>query len=132
LRGQAALESMIVLSVILAAVVAFLPTGQRSNEVSGAISAARVGATKALTELNIQYGSSIGITKLNFDDGNVVIYLTAGMGEPTDAVISEKVRNEALNYIFNMVNGGFPANPGPVKTQNYTYDVSVEITRLIK
>lgn len=132
MRGQAALESMIVLSVILAAVVAFLPTGQRSNEVSGAISAARVGATKALTELNIQYGSSIGITKLNFDGGNIVIYLTAGMGAPTDAVISEKVRTEALKYIFNMVNGGFPANVGPVKTQNYTYDVSVDITRLVK
>ena len=132
MKGQAALESMIVLSVILAAVVAFLPTGQRSNEVSSALSAARVGATKALTELNMQYGSSISITKLNFDGGNILIYLTAGMGAPTDAMISEKVRNEALKYIFNMVNGGFPANVGPVKTQNYTYDVSVKITRLIK
>jgi glycine cleavage system regulatory protein len=132
MRGQAALESMIVLSVILAAVVALLPTGQRSNEVSSALSAARVGATKAITELNAQYGSSIGISKLNFDGGNIVIYLTASMGAPTDAVISERVRNEALKYIFNMVNGGFPANVGPVKTQNYTYDVSVEITRLVK
>jgi hypothetical protein len=132
MRGQAALESMIVLSVIIAAVVAFLTTGQRSNEVSGAVSAARVGATKAITELNTQYGSSIGITKLNFDSGNIVIYLTAGIGAPTDAAISEKVRDEALKYIFNMVNGGFPANVGPVKTQNYTYDVSVEITRLVK
>lgn len=132
MKGQAAMESMIVLSVIIAAVVAFLPTGQRSNEVSGALSAARVGATKALTELNTQYGSSVGITKLNFDSGNIVIYLTADMETPTDALISEKVRNEALKYIFNMVNGGFPANVGPVKTQNYTYDVSVEITRLVK
>jgi hypothetical protein len=132
MRGQAAMESMIVLSVIIAAVVAFLPIGQRSNEVSGAVSAARVGATKAITGLNTQYGSSISITKLTFDGGNIVVYLTAGTGAPTDAVISEKVRDEALSYIFNMVNGGFPANAVPVKTQNYTYDVSVEITRLVK
>jgi hypothetical protein len=132
MKGQAAMESMIVLSVIIAAVVAFLPIGQRSNEVSGIVSAARVGATQAITELNTQYGSSISITKLTFDGGNIVIYLSTSTEAPMDAVISGKVRDEALRYIFNAINGGFPANVGPVKTRNYTYDISVEITRLVK
>lgn len=132
MRGQAAVEAMMILAVILAAVVAFLPSGQRSNEVSSAMSAARVGADKAITELSMEYGCTIDLTKLNFDGGNITIYLTTCIGGPPDETISDKVRSEALKYIYQMVHGGFPRNAGPVKTQNYTYDVSVEITRVIK
>jgi hypothetical protein len=123
---------MLILAAILAAVVAFLPAGERSNEVSSVMSAARVGAGRAITELNMQYGCSIDIAKLEFDAGNITVYLTAGMGGPPDATISKKVRSEALKYIHQAIRGGFPENAGPVKTGNYTYDVSVAITRVIK
>jgi len=31
-----------------------------------------------------------------------------------------------------VVRGSFPENVGPIRTQNYTYDVSVTITRVTK
>lgn len=132
MRGQAATEVLLILAVILTAAIAFLPAGQRSNEVSSVMSAARVGASKAVTELSMQYGCSIDIAKLNFDGGNITIYLTASVGGPSDATISDKVRSEALKHIYQAVNGGFPENAAPVSTQNYTYDVSVAITRVVK
>jgi len=132
MRGQAAVEAMLILAAILAAVVAFLPAGQRSNEVSGVMSAARVGADKAITELSMQYGCAIDIAKLDFEGGNITIHLTTGISGPPDATISDKVRSEALKYIYQAVSGGFPKNVGPVRTRNYTYDVSVAITRVVK
>lgn len=123
---------LLILAVILTAAIAFLPAGQRSNEVSSVMSAARMGANKAVTELNMQYGCTIDIAKLNFDGGNITIYLTASTGGPPDATISDKVRGEALKYIYQAISGGFPENAAPVRTQNYTYDVSVSITRVVK
>jgi len=132
MRGQAAVEVMLILAAILAAVVAFLPAGQRGNEVSSVMSAARVGADKAITELSMQYGYAIDIAKLDFEGGNITIQLTTGIGGPPDATISDKVRSEALKYIYQAVSGEFPENAGPVRTGDYTYDVSVAITRVVK
>lgn len=132
MKGQAAIEMLLILAVILTAVVAFLPAGQRSSEVSSVMSAARVGASKAIAELGMQYGCTIDITKLTFEGGNITIYLTASMGGPTDATISDKVRDEALKHIYHAVKGTFPENAMPVTTGDYTYDVSVAVTRVVK
>ncbi|KUO39750.1 MAG: hypothetical protein AVW06_00235 [Hadesarchaea archaeon DG-33-1] len=132
MKGQAAIEALLILAVILAAVAAFLPAGQRSNEVNSVMSAARVGANKAITELGMQYDRTIDITKLTFEGGNIAIYLTTSMGGPPDATISDKVRDEALKHIYHAVRGIFPENARPVTTGNYTYDVSVALTKVVK
>jgi len=132
MKGQAATEVLLILAVVLTAALAFLPAGEKGNEVSSVMSAAREGASRAVTELNMQYGCAIDIAKLNFDGGNITIYLTASVGGPPDATISDEVRNEALKYIHQVVRGSFPENVGPIRTQNYTYDVSVTITRVTK
>jgi len=123
---------MLILAMVLTAVLAFLPAGERSNEINTVMSAARAGASRAITELSMQYSCTIDITELNFDGGNITIYLTASVWGPLDATISNGVRNEALSYIHQALRGTFPENAGPVKTQNYTYDVSVSITRVMK
>jgi len=123
---------MLILALVLTAALAFLPAGERGNEINTVMSAARAGASRAITELSMQYGCAIDITELNFDGGNITIYLTASVGGPPDATISDEVRNEALRYIHQAVRGTFQENAESVKTQNYTYDVSVSITRVMK
>jgi uncharacterized protein (UPF0333 family) len=132
LRGQAAVEVLLILVMILIAVAAFLLAGQRGNEVSSIMSAARGGANRAIMELSMQYDCVIDIAGLNFDGGDITIYLTTGTGGPQDTIISDNVRNEALKWVHQTVNGTFPENAAPVRTKNYTYDIMVEITRVIK
>lgn len=132
MRGQTAIEALLIFAVVLTAVAAFLPVGRRSNEVSTVMSAARVGASRAITELSTQYGCTIDIAALDFDSGNITIYLATSTGGPQDATISDNVRKEALKYIYQAIYGIFPENAAPVRTQNYTYDIMVEITRVQK
>jgi type II secretory pathway pseudopilin PulG len=132
-RGQASVETLLILAVVLAIVAGLVPLGRRSNEVSVAMSAARTGAGKAIAELNMQYGCAIDIEHLSFAAGDITIYLTVRGGPPPDnQTIRDNVRDEALRYICRALTGGFPDVPRPIRTQDYTYDVSVELERVIK
>ena len=81
----------------------------------------------------MRYGCAIDIERLSFDAGDITIYVTIRGGPPPDnQTVRDNVRNEALRHIFYAVRGGFPETPGPVETVHYTYDVSVELERVIK
>jgi hypothetical protein len=49
-----------------------------------------------------------------------------------DILVKENVRNGALGYIQNAVGGSFLEIVGPVKTSYYTYEVRVEVERVVK
>jgi hypothetical protein len=130
MKGQAALETFLIFGAVLAAVSALMFVGQRNNEAGSAMSAACTGADKAVAQLCMQYGCQINIDKLTFDDGMISLSLTTSYSGPSDFVISDGVRTEALKYVYQAINGVFPDNAQPVKTRNYTYDVLVTINRV--
>jgi uncharacterized protein (UPF0333 family) len=130
MRGQAAVETMLIIGAILTVVSALMLVGQRSNEADSAMSAARTGANEAIAQLNMQYGCQISVDELTFNDGMISLSLTASNGGPSDSVIRDGVRTEVLKYVYQAVNGVFPDNVQPVRTRNYIYDVSVAINRV--
>jgi len=130
MRGQAAVETMLIIGAVLTVVSVLMLVGQRSNEADSAMSAARTGANEAIAQLNMQYGCQISVDELTFNDGMISLSLTASNGGPSDSVIRNGVRTEVLKYVYQAINGVFPDNVQPVRTRNYTYDVSVAINRV--
>ena len=130
MRGQAAVETMLIIGAVLTVVSVLMLVGQRSNEADSAMSAARTGANEAIAQLNMQYGCQISVDELTFNDGMISLSLTASNGGPSDSVIRNGVRTEVLKYVYQAINGVFPDNVQPVRTRNYTHDVSVAINRV--
>lgn len=132
MKGQAAMETLLIVGAILVVISALMVSGQRSNEVSTALSAARTGADEAIAKLDAQYGCQMSVYDLSFNSGTVTITVNALSAVPSSAVIENEVRTEALKHIYQVVNGTFPENAQPVIARNYRYDVSVIVTRVSK
>jgi uncharacterized protein (UPF0333 family) len=132
MKGQAALETLLIIGAVLAVISALMLIGQRNNEANSAVAAARTGANKAIVELGMKYGCQINVDNLTFIDGTISLSLTTSNGGPSDTVIVDAIRTEALKYVYQAINGTFPDSAQPVKTRNYTYDVSVIVNRVGK
>lgn len=131
-KGQAATETLLVVAVVLVMIAAFIVTGERSNELSTALSAARTGADEAIAKLDAQYGCQMSIDDLSFKNGTVAITISALSSVPSNAVIENAVRTEALKHIYQVVHGNFPESAQPFDAKYYHYDVSVAVTRVSK
>ncbi len=133
MRGQSSAEMLILVGAILVAVASLLYSGTGSNEMAVAMSAARVGAENAIAALDIEYGCTIGIEQLDFNAGTIMIHVNVRGGPPPDnQTISDNLRQGALKHIYNAIVGFLPETAEPVKTSHYTYDVAVEVMRVIK
>ncbi|KXB07305.1 hypothetical protein AKJ54_00430 [candidate division MSBL1 archaeon SCGC-AAA382K21] len=53
-------------------------------------------------------------------------------GNASKSLIESKVKNNALRFLYQAVNGSFPDVVGPVSTGNYTFDVQVTAERVKK
>ena len=109
-----------------------MASGQRSNEVSTALSAARTGADEAIAKLDAQYGCQMSVYDLSFNNGTVVITVNVLSSVPPNAVIENEVRTEALDHIYQAVTGTSLGIAQPVDARYYRYDVSVVVTRVSK
>lgn len=133
MKGQAAAETLMVVAAILVMIASLMATGERSNEVSVALSAARAGADEAIVKLDTQYGCQMSVYDLSFkDNGTVTITISALSSVPSNAVIENEVRTEALKHIYQVVTGTFSVIAQPVVAKYYRYDVSVVVTRVSK
>jgi len=130
MKGQAAVETLLIIGAVLAAISTLMLVGQRSNEADSAMSAARTGANEAIAQLGMQYGCQISVDNLTFKDGMISLSLTASNGGPSDSVIRDGVRTDVLKYVYQAINGVFPNDVQPIITRNYTYDVSVTVNRV--
>jgi len=132
MRGQSSAEMMILVGAILVAVASLLYLGAGSNEMETVKSAARAGAENAIADIDAEYGCEIIIEEVGVDAGTITIYVNVRGGPPPDNQIRDNIRASALKYIYQAVVGFFPENAEPVKTGYYTYDVAVEMRRVIK
>jgi len=134
MKGQAAMETLLIVGAILVVISALMVSGQRSSEVSTALAAARTGADEAIAKLDAQYGCQMSVYDLSFNNGTVTITINALATVPSSAVglIENEVRTEALKHIYQAATGTFTENAQPVVAKYYRYDVSVVVTRVSK
>ena len=132
MKGQAAMETLLIVGAVLVVISALMVAGQRSSEVSTALSAARTGADKAIAKLDAQYGCQMSVYDLSFNNGTITITINALSSVPPNAVIENEVRTEALKHIYQAATGTFTENAQPYVAKYYRYDVSVVVTRVTK
>ncbi len=133
MRGQASVETLILIGVIVLTATSIVYAGNLSREVEIVKSAASLGAENAIIALEAEYGVTIWIEKVSFKNGEVSIsLLVVGGPPPHDQTIENEVREDALRFIHQAIAGDFPRNAYPVKTSYYTYDVVVEVERVVR
>ncbi len=118
MRGQASIETLMIIAAVLTVLATLLARGVHSNEASNATAAARVGASEAIEALALEYGVDIGITECDRDGDNIVLYLSVQSPPPPDDSTVENAVGEAALSRVRQVGGG--------------YDVSVVVERVIK
>jgi len=116
MKGQASIETLLILVAVLSTVAALVIMGQRSNDITNAEAAARLGAENAIAALNMENGCMIDITWLGLRDDNITIQL-AVMGPGDLTAIESEIENSAERYILQA---------------GYTYEVEVTAERVTK
>ncbi len=133
MKGQSSAEMLILIGAILLVVTSLFYLSLGSTEMAAIMSAARTGTENAIALLGPEFGCSIDIEQVGFDDGTITIYVNVRGGPPPDnQVISDNIKVGALKYIYHAVNGSFPEKAETLETSYYTYDVNVEIRRVTK
>jgi len=116
MRGQASIESLLILAAVLSTAAALVIMGQRSNEITNAEAAARLGAENAIAALNMENGCMIDLTWLGLRDDAITIQLAVrGPGDLT--AIESEVENSAERHLLQV---------------GYTYEVEVTAERVTK
>ncbi len=116
MRGQASIETLLILAAVLSTVAALVIMGQQSSEITNAEAAARLGAENAIAALNMENGCMIDITWLGLRDDAITIQLAVrGPGDLT--AIEGEIGNSAEKYLLQA---------------GHTYGVEVTAERVTK
>ncbi len=141
MRGQTSLESILLVSAIILIGGAAVYTGQVSNEAVVVSYVARDGAENAIVAVDMEYGTSTDIERLEyFDNGTIIISLVVRGTPPVDIewenfrenILENKIREVALKHAWNAIGGTFSYTTDPLQTNLHTYDVVVSTRRVTR
>ncbi|KXA94789.1 hypothetical protein AKJ65_03425 [candidate division MSBL1 archaeon SCGC-AAA259E19] len=132
MKGQASVETFLILGAVLAVTAGLLYVGQKNSESINAISAARIGAENAITDLELEHELTINIREIERVDDNIEIDLNYWGEEIPRESLEENVRIGALKFIHQAFKDEFPENAEPVSTHYHTFDVKVTAERVEK
>jgi hypothetical protein len=140
MRGQASVELLVLVGAILISVASMLYLGAGSNELTLVLRAARDGVENAALALALDYGCSVKIRELGFSAGVITIEVAVRNAPPSgqtwenfaENIVEPTVRAHVLRFIAYALTGAPPAEPYPVRTSYYTYDVEVAAERVTR
>ena len=133
MKGQASLEAIFILASVLLIATFFIVQGEGSSNSINGISAARTGAENAINELVVENGVKIEIESMSMDESdNIKIILDFWGEDVPGSKIEQKVREDALNYLYQAFNGDFPEEPSPVSTKHHKFNVTVIAGRVAR
>lgn len=118
-RGQASVETLLLLAAILVIAASLQFMGRSSNEGTVALSAARAGAENALNKLALENGVEMNISNWRFKGDNIFLQISVyGSPPPDNQKIKSAVEESAKTHIRRSVGSD--------------YDVTVNIERVKK
>jgi len=125
LRGQTSLEMLLLLSGILVAATVLVYTSTGKSEEQLVLGGARLGVENALAGLK-EEGGEFWVER-GWLEGKRVIFEVAVRGSGlSDAEIKDRLRENALSFLWYTLTGSFPIQPGPIRG----YNVEVRVERL--
>ena len=99
-KGQASMESMLILAVVLVAASTLYVTSSDYYMKPYTRTEARRGVKNSLTELNLKYGTQSHIQNSIVDNDKIIYELTVfGNPPPENSIIENIVENFAQNYL---------------------------------
>lgn len=131
-KGQAALEALLILSAVLTVAAGYMYTQNDSSRPIYALSAAQTGAENAANRLNLQYKTNIEIEDISRNNDTININLNFWGGDASESLIESSVENDALKFLYQAFRGDFPDAIGPVSVGNHTFDVQADAERVKK
>ncbi len=99
-RGQASMESMLILAAVLVAASTLYVTSSDYYMTPYSKTEARKGVKDSLTQLSLEYGTQSQIQNSFADNDKIIFELTVfGSPPPNDSEIENTVENFAQNYL---------------------------------
>jgi hypothetical protein len=125
LRGQTSLEMLLLLCGILIAATALAYFSRGRSEEQVALGGARLGVENAIAGLR-ENGGEFSVEESWLEGGTVVFRVAVRGSSLSDTEIENRLRENALSFLWYTLTGSFPSQPGSVRG----YDVEVRIERL--